>query len=225
MAKIFPIFLKRNFFIFCIATILGGCISGLSSRVIYDLSEPDPRETSSSSLILAQILIQKPDAIQALNTKHIAVFRDNNKYSYFADAAWSDELPNLIQARLVEAFENTRSYLSVGKRGQGLKTDYRLVTDIRSFQINENGDEKFAKAEFSMKIIGNDGRSLADLIIDCKEKVEEQGVESAVRTLNNALDGIFLKIITWSNNHLGESTINLINPDRCTYEENETDQL
>ncbi len=51
------------------------------------------------------------------------------------DAQWADNLPKLIQARLVQSFENAHQLGAVSRPLEQLTAEYRLETAIRSFQI------------------------------------------------------------------------------------------
>ena len=53
----------------------------------------------------------------------------------FADAQWGDSIPKLVQARLVQAFENFSLQRAVTRTSPDVSADQQLLVDIRSFQV------------------------------------------------------------------------------------------
>lgn len=47
---------------------------------------------------------------------------------------WVDRAPLIVQALLIESFENTDRVPAVGASGVGLRADYYVVPDLREFQ-------------------------------------------------------------------------------------------
>ncbi|MEZ5800851.1 MAG: ABC-type transport auxiliary lipoprotein family protein [Nitratireductor sp.] len=74
---------------------------------------------------------------------------------YLAKSQWSDRLPKVVQARLIEAFENTGRVRAVSKPGEGLVIDYQIVTDIRAFQANVGAGSRDAMVSLSVKLVSD----------------------------------------------------------------------
>ncbi|MEP3277324.1 MAG: ABC-type transport auxiliary lipoprotein family protein [Stappiaceae bacterium] len=181
----------------CLAIALSGCIGGGSSapKAIFDLSapvNPDIRHRSN-----AQILIPKPRAIQALNTSNIAVVSDGNEISYFPKVVWSDELPNLVQANLVETFENSGRVKAVGLPGEGLLINYQISTEIRAFQLDVNGGRR-AIVSIAAKIINDrNGRAVATETFRAEVAVPTDQPAAAVIGMNSAANQVFTDLVAW----------------------------
>ena len=198
----------------CFVFFLSSC--GHTTRVIYNLDGVN-QHGSLLPLVQGQVLILQPESIKALNSDYIAVFKNGNEISYFGNVTWSDDLPNLLHAKLVEAFENSSSIIA-GKRGQGILANFRIATTIRSFQIEEiKGNEcdknlldqntevngiKCAKVEFWMKIINNDGFVIAEKGFSSVQKIEKQGIKAAIEILNTTLNDVLSDILRWTTSKL-----------------------
>lgn len=170
---------------------------GASVRDIYTLSAPQAFGTSLGKT-RAQILIPVPRAVAALNTDNIAVVSGATKISYFADASWSDRVPKLFQAKVVEAFENTGRVHAVGLPGEGLLIDYQLATDIRAFQLDVNG-ARVAMVEFSAKIINDrNGRVVAAQTFQAQAPAASDTADAAVTAMNRALETALGDLISWT---------------------------
>ncbi|HSF93958.1 MAG TPA: ABC-type transport auxiliary lipoprotein family protein, partial [Thermohalobaculum sp.] len=140
---------------------LSGC-AGLSTLTkvatpadLYDLT---PKSTYDPDLpeIQVQLVIEEPTAASAVNTDRIAVRPSPFKVQYFPDARWVDRAPLLVQTMLLESFENTRKVSAVGRQAIGLNADFTLVTDLREFQAELQGDRGAALivvVHLNMKIV------------------------------------------------------------------------
>jgi cholesterol transport system auxiliary component len=85
-------------------------------------------------LIRQQLVVAIPVASEALDTARIALERAPNTMDYYAHAQWTDRLPLLVQALLVEAFEKSGGIAAVGRETEGIRADVVLETEIRHFE-------------------------------------------------------------------------------------------
>lgn len=146
-----------------LALVLAGCGGlGTLSRVSTpnDLYALTPKSTFAGDLpsIRSQIVVEEPTATAAVNTDQIAVFPTPLQVQYLPRARWVDRAPLIVQALLIESFENTGKVPAVGRSTVGLRADYVVITDIREFQAlvrtNEAGNETLeVNVRLNIKII------------------------------------------------------------------------
>ncbi len=134
------------------AALLAGC-GTTAKNDTYDLSAASV-DGSGPSAKNKQILIADPTALKALNSDQIVIRVSPSEIQYLSRSQWSDTLPRMVQAKLVEAFENSGKLGGVGKPGQGLAIDYQVVSDIRSFEIDASSGNR-AVVEISVKILND----------------------------------------------------------------------
>jgi cholesterol transport system auxiliary component len=175
---------------------LPGCAALLpqTPNAIYDLSAPgDVAATGGGSL---QLLVPEPSAIAALNTNRIAARPAPDQYAYLPEAQWSDQLPKLLQARLMATLQNTGRIRAAALPGQGLLIDYQLVIDIRAFELREEG----AVAEFAVKLMDDtNGRVVRSRIFRHAVPVAAATDNaSIVAGLDAAMDAAFTDIAGWA---------------------------
>lgn len=121
------------------SALLSGC-AGLASLTEVatptDLYVLSPKSTFSASLprLRQQIVVDQPTATAAVDTDQIAVQPTPLQVQYLPGARWVDRAPLIVQALLIESFENTGKVPAVGSSTIGLRADYLIVTDIREFQ-------------------------------------------------------------------------------------------
>lgn len=118
---------------------LSGCaaLSSLSSastpNELYVLT---PKSTFDPDLpsLRFQIAVQEPTATAAVDTDQIAVQPTPLRVQYLPSARWVNRAPLIVQALMVESFENSGKVPAVGSSSIGLRADFLIVTDIREFQ-------------------------------------------------------------------------------------------
>jgi cholesterol transport system auxiliary component len=82
----------------------------------------------------AQLLIDTPQAQPGLDTSRIALSRSAFSLDYFADADWTDQVPELFQNLLLASFENSGAITAIDRSSGGLRADFILRTEIRHFE-------------------------------------------------------------------------------------------
>ena len=141
-----------------------------------------------------QIAVGEPSALGALDSDKLAL--DPSAASEAPSASWADALPKLMQARLVQSFENAGLVGSV-VRGDGATSDYLLQSDIRSFGIVADGGPA-AALELSAKLINAKGRVLAGRIFKAKVPLAASDAKAAAAGLNDAFGQAAQELVGWT---------------------------
>ena len=163
----------------------------------FDLSSASP-DVSSPKKQGRQILIAAPSALKALDGENIVVRSGPNSISFLKGAQWADRLPNIVQSRLVQAFESTGHLGGVGRPGEGLAIDYQVISDIRTFNINVSSG-RIAIVEIAIKILNDkNGTVRAARVFRAKSPVSGEGNASYIAALDRAFDSASSDIVTWT---------------------------
>ncbi len=182
-----------------IAVLLGGCVGGLGPKTpasIYDLDAPRSFKDVRGST-QAQILIPVPSAVKALDTDAIAVKSDGTVITYFSGGQWSDRLPVLVQARVIEAFENSGRVRAIGRPGEGLLIHYQISTNVRAFQLEVDGGSQ-GVVEIAAKIINDrNGRVVATRTFRAAVPTGGDSIDPAVKGLDAALHSVLVELVEW----------------------------
>ena len=150
----------RPFLLFLMIAALSGC-AGLGT--LQQAAKPNdlylltPKSTFSSSLpkVQKQIVVQEPTATAAVDTDQIAIQPTALQVQYLPRARWVDRAPLIVQALLVESYENSNRVAAVGRSTVGLRADYIIVPYLREFQgivIAETENSKTVRVEVRMNI-------------------------------------------------------------------------
>ncbi|HMF67432.1 MAG TPA: ABC-type transport auxiliary lipoprotein family protein [Phyllobacterium sp.] len=163
----------------------------------FDLSSASP-SVSSPKKQGRQILIAAPSALKALDGENIVVRSGPNSISFLKGAQWADRLPNIVQSRLVQAFESTGRLGGVGRPGEGLAIDYQVISDIRTFNINVSGGDT-AVVEIAIKILNDkNGTVRSSRVFRATSPVNGEGNASYIAALDRAFDSAASDIVTWT---------------------------
>jgi phospholipid/cholesterol/gamma-HCH transport system substrate-binding protein len=140
--------------------------------------------------------VPEPTAVAMLQTQRI-LFSQAQDYPGFADAMWADSIPKLLQARLIESFENydiAHAPLHTGDIGQ---SDFQLLVDIRRFRISVDS-EPVAEIGLSARIIDKEGKLIASRLFEESEKFDQVAPPAAVAAFSKAFGRIAKSMIAWT---------------------------
>ena len=171
--------------------LLAGCAG--SPPTTYDIVAARSFAASPKSAKY-QLVVSEPVAVQQLDTNRIMVKPSADKVSYYKGVAWSDRLPRLVQARMVETIQNSGAVKAVGTTNG----DYTLATELRSFQIDVSGGRAAAEVELFAKLVNNNsGKVVASKGFSTRVASNSDEPSQAVATLNQAFTEVMQDISTW----------------------------
>lgn len=100
---------------------------------LYVLDPPLPA-ASGAPKVTWQLAVATPAASAALDTARIALSMSPNTMDYYANAAWQDQAPALVQDFLTRAFQAGGRIVAVSRDSSGVGADYLLESDLRDFE-------------------------------------------------------------------------------------------
>lgn len=89
--------------------------------------------------IAAQLLVDPPGAAAAIDTARIALSRGPTRVDYFADAAWVDRAPLMLQSLMVESLTRSGRIAAVAPDTLALRADAVLMTELQHFEAEYAG--------------------------------------------------------------------------------------
>jgi cholesterol transport system auxiliary component len=186
----------------CSGGVLGGIIgTGNNPTPTYDLSAPGnfgalpPRARG----LLA---VEQPTALQILDTEKVVISPSPGEVAYLSDAQWVDRLPKLMQARIVQSFENSTRIRAVAKTQDRVNADYVLVVDVRQFGIT-NYESAQAVVELSVKIVyQRGGRIAAGTVLTSRVAASGTGGQAATLALDQAFSDVLVQMVKWTSRRI-----------------------
>jgi cholesterol transport system auxiliary component len=168
---------------------------------IYALRPPMPAAQPSPNKVNWALAIQKPDAPGNLDSARIALARNETQLDYYANAAWPDRLPDLVQTALLAGFEASGRIDAVSRDDDALQSDYQLSTDLRAFEARyaaSGGAPSVAVTIIAHMADTKSRKILANLSVNLTEPASANSVDAVVQALNIALAKAVDQIVQWA---------------------------
>lgn len=183
-----------------LALLTGACaalgLGGKDALPAFNLRAPQmPPHTGA---IGGQIVIPEPTAVSALDSERIVVRPATGQVAMLGGAQWSDRLPKLLQARIVEAFENSHRLRSVGRPSDGITADYQLLIDVRVFQLSIV-PAPAGEVEIAAKIVSQaNGRIIAGRVFHATAPAAGTDGPAAVAAIEAAFQDMAVQLVRWT---------------------------
>ena len=186
----------------CSGRVLGGLVgTGNNPTPTYDLTAP----TNFGSLprrARGLLAIEQPTALQILDTEKVVIAPNPGEVAYLSDAQWVDRLPKLMQARIVQSFENSTRIRAVAKTQDRVNADYLLVVDIRQFGIQAY-ESPLAVVELSVKIVyQRGGRIAAGTVLTSRVAAGGTSGQPATLALDQAFSDVLVQMVKWTSRRI-----------------------
>jgi len=143
-----------------------------------------------------QLVVPEPTALVALETQKILIRLDEGGSVPLDNGQWSDSLPKLLQAKIVQSFENANYLRAVARPFEGLTADFQLLIDIREFQLS-TASEPVGEIELSAKILGENGRILDARIFHAAAPAKAADAKAAAAALDAAFNKAATELVVW----------------------------
>jgi cholesterol transport system auxiliary component len=189
----------RRFALLTMATFGLSACGGGPPPATFDLSQPEAGAKKALH-VTRQFVVTEPVAVQPLDSDRVLVRRPDGELATLAHTQWSDRLPRLVQARIVQAFENAGAVGRVGVAGGPITPDITLDVEIRVFELE--GGASQGKIELAVKLVNAvSGRTVAARVFQADMSGDTEG-PAAVGTLDRALGQVLGEITRWSRPYL-----------------------
>jgi cholesterol transport system auxiliary component len=183
--------------------VLAGCGSVLQPPApppaLYRLT-PATDFTAGARPVPVQLAVDMPTAEAALDTTRIALTRSPTTLDYFAASAWTDRLTTLMQALLVESFDNAHRLAAVGPEAGTLRADVVLVTELRHFEaLYGAAGPPHWQIEVTAKLVKLPERTLlADRSFHGDEAAARNDLPAIVEASDLAWRGVAKDVADWT---------------------------
>lgn len=161
----------------------------------FDLTAPSVEDSRRGGG--RQLAVTEPIALETLNGQQIVVRDDGGAVSSLSGAQWSDRLPALVQARLIQTFENAGQLRRVGRPGDGTIAAFQLATELRKFNIAPATGE--AVVEIAARVIdASTGQVVSAKIFTASVPTATISGPAGAAALNQALSTVLREIVRWA---------------------------
>jgi phospholipid/cholesterol/gamma-HCH transport system substrate-binding protein len=147
--------------------------------------------------IAAQTVVADPNSTLVFDTQKVLMRSGEGTYSDVEGAQWADNLPKLVQAKIVQSFENARQLKSVSRPIDTLEPEYKIEISIRNFQIVP-GPPPAAVVEYAVRLLDAKGAVKDARIFKATEAAQGVKGQQAIDALNKAFVSTARDLVTWA---------------------------
>ena len=182
---------------------MGGLTTGAMAPRVFDLSAGSNMaggsHAVSARLQNLQIVVDEPTAVRSLDGDMILVAMSSAEITSLAKATWSDRLPRLVQARMIEALSAGQVFKSVGSGDSKASADIVISGELRAFQIEAIPGNDVARVAINVRLIDDrSAKVVASRLFNVSREVGEKTTDASVVALNDAFSDVLGQITDWS---------------------------
>jgi phospholipid/cholesterol/gamma-HCH transport system substrate-binding protein len=168
---------------------------GPAQKITYDL-RASQSPASGGKTLKGQLAIPEPTAVAMLETQRM-LFSPVKDYPAFADFLWADSIPKLLQARLIDSFENYDMAHAPLRNADVGQADVQLVIDVRRFRVATESDP-VAEIGLSARLVDKNGKVVASRLFEDSQKCGGIEPAAAVAAFDDAFGRIAKDMIGWT---------------------------
>jgi len=180
-------------------SMISGCSGGPFSpkNDTYELTGIPP--VSGPSSRGRQIVVTDPTALKSLDSTNIVVRTSPSSIQYLARSQWNDNLPDVIQQSLIEAFVDSKRLGGVGQPGDSIAVDYLVSPTIRAFEVVTGTGGDTAVVEIAVRIV-NDRNGVVRATKTFQATAPVRGNTNAdfIHALDEANGTVIHDIVAWT---------------------------
>jgi len=162
----------------------------------YDLAAATAFPTFEKA-IAGPLVVPDPSATIVFDTQKILIRNADGTFTNVENGQWADNLPKLMQAKILQSFENAKQLNEVSRPYDQLAAEYRLELGIRNFQIAVDPSPT-AVVEFSARIISEKGGVAGARIFKVSVPAKSTKAADAVAALNDAFGKAATDLVVWT---------------------------
>jgi cholesterol transport system auxiliary component len=195
---------RRMILIGTSALVLSGCsdlIGPLSTPQQLYVLRPGGVASTAGPKVRWSLAVLTTTISDHLDSSRIALRQSDNSVDYYAESAWTDHLPRLVQNALVEAFENSGRIEAVSADGEGFHADYILQAQIRDFEARYDQPDGIPTVwvRIESKLAPSRGREIvASLNSVHQVRATANSVAVVVRAFGDAIGLVLSDIVNWT---------------------------
>jgi phospholipid/cholesterol/gamma-HCH transport system substrate-binding protein len=184
---------------------LDGIVAGLermtgggtkTPTIYYDLAAPRDFPPSGKARSV-QLVVAEPTALVMIDAQTILIRPPQPPEAGAKPALWADSLPKLVQAKLIETFENANYMRAVGRASDGFEGDHKLLIEIRTFQLTL-APKPMAEIDISTKLLNDKGSVVGTRVFRGTAPANGSDFAAAAAALDVAFGKVARELVIWT---------------------------
>ena len=186
----------------CLLVLSGCSVLAGGDRQSTTIYAPQVRVTADPAWpqVNWQLSIAKPSAARLVDSPRINVRPSPGELEVYRGATWSQPATDMLEDTLLRGFEDSGRISAVARIATGIRSDYKLTTDLRRFEADyRGGDMPAATIELNAKLIHSiDQRVVASRTFLVAEPATSTELPNVAHACEGALDKVASELIGWT---------------------------
>lgn len=143
-----------------------------------------------------QLVMPEPAAPMAFNSDRVVIVGDPPEENPFEKAQFTDNIPNVVQSKVIESLEGSGCFGAVTRPLDTLEPSDQLQAEIRQFAVVLKPEPK-ADVEIVVKLVSAGGRIEASRVFHESAPLAALDAPSAVAALDGAFGKFLSEAVPW----------------------------
>lgn len=143
-----------------------------------------------------QLVMPEPAAPMAFNSDRVVIVGDPPEDNPFEKAQFTDNIPNVVQSKVIESLEHSGCFGAVTRPLDTLEQSDQLQAEIRQFAIVLKPEPK-ADVEIAVKLVSAGGKIEGSRVFHESAPLAALDAVSAVAALDGAFAKVLAEAVPW----------------------------
>ncbi|WP_295555305.1 MlaD family protein [uncultured Hyphomicrobium sp.] len=143
-----------------------------------------------------QLVVPEPAAPMAFNSDKVVIVGDPPETSPFEKAQFTDNIPAVVQSKVIESFEGSGCFAAVTRPLDNLEPSDQLQTEIRQFAIALTSSPA-ATVEIAIKLVSAGGKIVGSRNFKETAPLPTVDAQGAVTALDGAFGKVLASAVPW----------------------------
>jgi cholesterol transport system auxiliary component len=167
---------------------------------LYRLTPLPP--AANAAAVDVQLAVDPPVASASLDTERIALMANPLRINYFADSAWSDRAPEMIQSLVIESLANAGRIRVVTRPSGEVRADAELMIDLERFDAEyRGGDLPEVHVRLVCRLV-HDRNAIAVRTFDATARPAHNDTPDIVEAFDTAFHAVLVELAPWTADQL-----------------------
>lgn len=143
--------------------------------------------------------LHSPGSSPLLDSNRIVVLPEPGRINTYQGVRWSERAPQLLRARLLDAFQDDGRIQALSHEDQRLHADLELVGDLRSFHSQYRDGLPEALIQLDMRLVNSrDQRILASRRFSISQPASDSSINAVIQAFGQAGDRLAQELVDWT---------------------------
>lgn len=162
---------------------------------IYDLAAWQGKPLCSTPT-RPQLVVPEPSSPMAFNSDRVVITGDPPEDAPFEKAQFTDNVPAIVQTKIIESFEGTGCFAAVTRPLDSLEPSDQLQTEIRRFSVALK-PAPTAEVEISVKLVSAGGKITGSRVFHETVPLAALDAPAAVAALDATFGKVLAEAVPW----------------------------